>query len=76
MRFLSSCQYTHGCCTPASWAARHTTVCLDTTNVGSDDPEEVYACLFKQNLMQSYLIRCLKSQKLLLEDKEVDDIMS
>ena len=19
----------HGCCTPASWAARHTTVCLD-----------------------------------------------
>ena len=29
MRFLSSCQYTHGCCAPASWAARHTTVCLD-----------------------------------------------
>ena len=28
-RFLSSCQYTHGCCAPASWAARHTTVCLD-----------------------------------------------
>ena len=28
--FLSSCQYTHGCCAPASWAARHTTVCLDT----------------------------------------------
>ena len=28
LRFLSSCQYTHGCCTPASWAARHT-VCLD-----------------------------------------------
>ena len=27
--FLSSCQYTHGCCAPASWAARHTTVCLD-----------------------------------------------
>ena len=29
LRFLSSCQYTHGCCAPASWAARHTTVCLD-----------------------------------------------
>ena len=28
--FLSSCQYTHGCYAPASWAARHTTVCLDT----------------------------------------------
>ena len=27
--FRSSCQYTHGCCTPASWATRHTTVCLD-----------------------------------------------
>ena len=27
--FLSSCQYTHGGYTPASWAARHTTVCLD-----------------------------------------------
>ena len=29
LRFLSSCQYTHGCCAPDSWAARHTTVCLD-----------------------------------------------
>ena len=29
LRFLSSCQYTHGCYVPASWAARHTTVCLD-----------------------------------------------
>ena len=28
--FPSSCQYTHGCCAPASWAARHTTVCLDS----------------------------------------------
>ena len=26
---FSSCQYTHGCYAPASWAARHTTVCLD-----------------------------------------------
>ena len=25
---FSSCQYTHGCYAPASWAARHTTVCL------------------------------------------------
>ena len=30
LRFLSSCQYTHGCYAPASWAARHTTVCLDS----------------------------------------------
>ena len=29
LRFLSSCQYTHRCYAPASWAARHTTVCLD-----------------------------------------------
>ena len=29
LHFLSSCQYTHGCCAPASWAAQHTTVCLD-----------------------------------------------
>ena len=27
--FLQACQYTHGCYAPASWAARHTTVCLD-----------------------------------------------
>ena len=32
LRFLSSCQYTHGCYAPASWAARHTTVCLDTSD--------------------------------------------
>ena len=31
-RFLSSCQYTHGCCAPVSWAARHTTVCLDISS--------------------------------------------
>ena len=29
LHFLSSSQYTHGCYVPASWAARHTTVCLD-----------------------------------------------
>ena len=34
LRFLSSCQYTHGCYAPASWAARHTTVCLDLHSAG------------------------------------------
>ena len=29
LQFFSSCQYTHRCCAPAFWAARHTTVCLD-----------------------------------------------
>ena len=33
LRFLSSCQYTHGCYAPASWAARHTTVCLDIADL-------------------------------------------
>ena len=28
LHFLSSCQYTHGCCVPASWA-----VCLDIINI-------------------------------------------
>ena len=28
-RYCPSCQYTHGCGTPASQTARHTTVCLD-----------------------------------------------
>ena len=32
LRFLSSCQYTHGCYAPASWATRHTTVCLDAVS--------------------------------------------
>ena len=32
LRFLFSCQYTQGCYAPASWAARHTTVCLDIVN--------------------------------------------
>ena len=30
LHFCPSCQYTHWCCALASWAARHTTVCLDT----------------------------------------------
>ena len=29
LHFRSSCQYTHECCVPDSWAAQHTTVCLD-----------------------------------------------
>ena len=32
LRFVSSCQYTYGCYAPASWAAQHTTVCLDTAS--------------------------------------------
>ena len=31
LHFLSSYQYTHGCYAPASWAALHTTVCLDAS---------------------------------------------
>ena len=31
LRLLSSCQYTHRCCAPASWAARRTTVCLENS---------------------------------------------
>ena len=33
LHFRSSCQYTHGCSAPASWAARHTTVCLDPLDI-------------------------------------------
>ena len=36
LRFLSSCQYTHGCYAPASWAARQTTVCLDYVSAASN----------------------------------------
>ena len=31
-----TCQYTHGCCAPASSATRHTTVCLDINPIASD----------------------------------------
>ena len=34
LRFRTSCQYTHGCCASASWAARHTTVCLAILSSG------------------------------------------
>ena len=50
LRFLSSCQYTHGCYAPASWAARHTTVCLDMVQLVvafgdqlSDDDDTKYS---------------------------------
>ena len=33
LHFLSFSQYTHGCYAPASWAARHTTVCLDIVGI-------------------------------------------
>ena len=33
LHFLSSCQYTHRCYAPASWAARHTTVYLDSWKI-------------------------------------------
>ena len=45
LRFLSSCQYTHGCYAPASWAARHTTVCLDINLFTSSTMQYVvYVC--------------------------------
>ena len=37
LHFCSSYQYTHGCCVPASWAARHTTVCLDVNGSSGID---------------------------------------
>ena len=56
LHFRSSCQYTHGCCATASWAARHTTVCLDTT--GTSALPDIYVqargpqarvCIYRQN---------------------------
>jgi len=34
--YCFSCQYTHWCGAPASWAARHTTMCLDLGNAWCD----------------------------------------
>ena len=47
LRFLSSCQYTHGCYAPASWAARHTTVCLDyvTRYISNALPPHTDCCM-------------------------------
>ena len=41
LSFLSSCQYTHGCCAPASWAARHTTVCLEKLDGRCPDQKRI-----------------------------------
>ena len=46
LRFLSSCQYTHGCYAPASWAARHTTVCLDTKQYTIYAPKQCIYCTY------------------------------
>ena len=48
LRFLSSCQYTHGCYAPASWVARHTTVCLDMhCNVLFSHEVYVWHCTYR-----------------------------
>ena len=31
--YCSSCQYTQGCGASASWAVRHTTMCLDINSI-------------------------------------------
>jgi len=36
---------THGCGAPASWAARHTIVCLDIQSINKDDIH--LECMFK-----------------------------
>ena len=48
LRFLSSCQYTHGCYAPVSWAARHTTVCLDLPCLLKVHKCKVVSSLFMQ----------------------------
>ena len=49
LRFLSSCQYTHGCCTPASCAARHTTVFLDLHKILNCLFQYVFIAFAKKN---------------------------
>ena len=51
LHFLSSCQYTHRCCAPASWAARHTTVCLDI--VANHLIEQSHTCNIQQQTKAS-----------------------
>ena len=56
-RFCSSCQYTHGYCVPASWVARHTTVCLDNKN----SPICAQTCCFHKFLLHievKYMYLC------------------
>ena len=48
LHFLSSCQYTHGCCAPASWAARHTTVCLDMYSICATGRDTIFLLAPKQ----------------------------
>ena len=56
LRFLSSCQYTHGCYAPASWAARHTTVCLDVTRFYKTDPNRTSGKIKLTPPVDSYTI--------------------
>ena len=53
LHFLSSCQHTHRCCAPASWAARHTTVCLDfkNSNMGIEIAEKSKETIVEQASM-------------------------
>ena len=50
LRFLSSCQYTHRCYAPASWAARHTTVCLNNLS----DYSRMFPNSFNHLLFSNY----------------------
>ena len=59
LRFLSSCQYTHGCYAPASWAARHTTVCLDTLIASVIYP---IVPLKISNLRMILVIKCIETR--------------
>ena len=67
LHFLSSCQYTHGCCTLASWAAQHTTVCLDFVHC---EPSNLHSQHLSQTLIFSvkpvYTVTSLTSKYLLL----------
>ena len=61
LRFLSSCQYTHGCYVPASWVARHTTVCLDigicekakACNISTSNFPLVYYVINQMSVLQT-----------------------
>ena len=55
--FLSSCQYTHGCYAPASWAVRHITVCLDVPfTLRSTCVQNIYPVLKLKNVWYINLI--------------------
>ena len=60
MRFLSSCQYTYGCCAPASLAARHTTVCLDSSQrCAFTGNLTLLAILYGMRSARAYTCACL-----------------